>query len=457
MTSSNKQPYTMKKTPRTLAVQILDRVEKGAFAQPLLDAYLSRDILPVPQDRGLLTQLVYGTLRLRDRLDWILRTVYTGTFEEMEPGIRNILRVALYQMMFADRVPAYAATNEAVEMTKSRYPGRSNLVNAVLRNAARRMDRIPYPSFDNDPLFHIAVVHSHPLWLVRLWADEIGIEETRALCESNNKTPPLAVRVNRLKTSRSDLITRLEESGITAAPSRYAPNGLILSDLPISVVELPPYHEGLMQIQDEASQLISHLVDPKPGEAVLDVCAGAGIKTTHLAQLMNNTGRIVAMDISRNKIELSEILSRRLGAAIIETIVHDARQPPPQDLCERFDRILVDAPCSGLGTVRRNPEIRWHTAPEDLIPLPPLQLEILNHSVPYLKKGGIMVYSTCTIASAENEEVIRKFLRDNKKFELVRSATAPAVLLDETGFFRTFPHRHGTDGFFGTILKRKGG
>jgi 16S rRNA (cytosine967-C5)-methyltransferase len=443
-------------TPRTLAVQILDRVEGGAFAQPLLDTYLSRDILPVPQDRGLLTQLVYGTLRLRDRLDWILRAVYTGPFDRMEPGIRNILRVALYQMMCADRVPAYAATNEAVEMTKRRYPGRSNLVNAVLRNAARRMDRIPYPSFDDDPLSHISVVHSHPLWLVRLWADETGIEETRVLCESNNKTPPLAIRVNRLKISRSDLVTRLEESGCTATPSRYAPDGLILSNLPISVVELSPYNEGLMQIQDEASQLISHLVDPKPGEAVLDVCAGAGVKTTHLAQLMNNTGRVVAMDISRNKIELSEILSRRLGAAIIETVVHDARRPPPQDLRERFDRILVDAPCSGLGTVRRNPEIKWHTTPDDLIPLPPLQLEILNHSVPYLKKGGIMVYSTCTIASAENDTVIRGFLNDNPGFTCIRPTTVPTETVNGNGSFRTFPHRHGTDGFFGTILKRKG-
>ncbi|MBN2397623.1 MAG: 16S rRNA (cytosine(967)-C(5))-methyltransferase RsmB [Deltaproteobacteria bacterium] len=444
-------------TPRTLAVQILDRVEGGGFAQPLLDAYLSRGALPSALDRGLLTQLVYGTLRLRGRLDWILRAVYTGPFDRMEPGIRNILRVALYQLMCMDRVPAYAATNEAVEMAKVRYPGRSNLINAVLRNAVRRLGMIPYPSFDNDPLSHISVVHSHPPWLVRMWIDQLGVEETRALCESDNEIPPLAVRTNRLKVSPSELIAALEEAGCRAAPSRHAPDGLILSGLPTLIGELRPYHEGLVQIQDEASQLISHLVDPKPGEAVLDVCAGAGIKTTHLAHLMRNTGRIVAMDISRTKIESLQALSRRLGATIIEPVVHDATQDPPERLRGQFDRVLVDVPCSGLGTLRRNPEIRWHTAPEDLATFPPLQREILSRSVSYLKKGGTLVYSTCTISPAENEAVIGGVLADNPGLAPVRPAAVPAEMVDGAGMFRTFPHRHGTDGFFGAVLTRKGG
>jgi len=182
----------MKNTPRNLAVQILNRIEEGqAFAQPLLDAYLSRNILANTQDRGLLTRIVYGALRLRNRLDWVIRAVYSGNFESMAPGIRNILRVALYQVMFADRVPAYAATDEAVKMTKKMYPGRSNLVNAILRNAARKMDTIQYPSFDKDPLLHISVLHSHPLWIVKMWAEELGIEDTLALCKSNNEIPPL--------------------------------------------------------------------------------------------------------------------------------------------------------------------------------------------------------------------------------------------------------------------------
>ncbi|TFG91516.1 MAG: 16S rRNA (cytosine(967)-C(5))-methyltransferase RsmB [Syntrophobacterales bacterium] len=456
MTSSNKKPQVMKDTPRPLAVQILNRVEEGGFAQPLLDAFLSRVTLPTPQDRGLLTQLVYGTLRLRNRLDWIIREVYTGDFKSMEPGIRNILRVALYQVMFADRVPTYAATDEAVKMTKTLYPGRSNLVNAILRNAARRMDKIKYPLFDEDPLSHISVVHSHPLWLVRMWTKKLGLEETHSLCEANNEIPPLMVRTNRLKTTQPDLIARLKVSGCGAVPSRYSPDGIVLSDLPVSVGEMPLYKEGQMQIQDEASQLISLLVDPKPGETVLDVCAGVGIKTTHLAQLMRNSGRIVAMDINRKKIEPSRLLFRRLGATIIEPITYDATQDPPEDLRERFDRVLVDVPCSGLGTLRRNPEIRWNTTPEDMKKNPPLQKAILNRSVSYLKKEGVVIYSTCTISSAENEAVIEGFLVDNPGFECVRPATVPAEMLDETGRFRTFPHRHGADGFFSATLKRKG-
>ena len=447
----------MKNTPRNLAVQILNRIEEGqAFAQPLLDAYLSRNILANTQDRGLLTRIVYGALRLRNRLDWVIRAVYSGNFESMAPGIRNILRVALYQVMFADRVPAYAATDEAVKMTKKMYPGRSNLVNAILRNAARKMDTIQYPSFDEDPLLHISVLHSHPLWIVKMWAEELGIEDTLALCKSNNEIPPLTIRANRLKTTRPDLIGMLEDCGCGAVPSKYSPDGIVLSDLSAPVVKMPLYEEGYIQIQDEASQLISILLDPKPGEMALDVCAGVGIKTTHMAELMQNRGRIVAMDISSKKVELSRVLARRLGATIIEPIVHDATKDPQDDLRGKFDRVLVDVPCSGMGTLRRNPEIKWNTTTEDMKKIPPLQKEILNHSAPYLKNGGIMVYATCTISSAENEKVVREFLAVHPDFECTRQTTSPIDMLDRHGMFRTFPHLHGTDGFFGAALKRKG-
>lgn len=447
----------IKNNPRNLSVQILNRVEeKQAFAQPLLDAYLSRDILANTQDRGLLTRIVYGTLRLRNRLDWVIRVLYTGDFESMEPGIRNILRVALYQMMFADRVPAYAATDEAVRMTKRMYPGRSNLVNAILRNAARRMDTIKYPLFDEDPLLHISVLHSHPLWIVKMWVEQFGVEDTLALCKSNNEIPPLTIRSNRLKTTRPDLIGILEDCGCGTAPSRYSPDGIVLSDLPSPVGKMRLHEEGYMQIQDEASQLISLLLDPKPGEIALDVCAGAGIKTTHMAELMQNRGRIVAMDISRKKVEMSRVLAHRLGTTIIEAIVHDATKAPLDELRGKFDRILVDVPCSGMGTLRRNPEIKWNATQEDMKKIPPFQKEILNRSVPYLKKGGTMAYSTCTISAAENEDVVREFLAVHPDFEYARPTGFSADMLDRHGMFRTFPHRHGTDGFFGAVLKRKG-
>jgi len=447
----------MKNSPRNLSVQILTRVEEDrAFAQPLLDAYLARNAFPNTLDRGLLTRLVYGTLRLRERLDWIIRAVYTGDFESMEPGIRNILRVALYQLLFADRVPAYAATNEAVKMTKQLYPGRSRLVNAILRNAARRMDTIKYPAFDKNPLLHISALHSHPLWIVKMWGEQLGVEDTLALCKSNNEIPPVAIRANRLKTTRSNLIGLLDDCDCGASPSKYSPDGIVLSDLNIPVGKMPLYEKGYIQIQDEASQLISLLLCPKPGDMVLDVCAGVGIKTTHMAELMRNTGRIIAMDINSKKIESSRALARRLGATIIEPIVHDATKPSQNDLRGKFDKVLVDAPCSGLGTLRRNPEIKWNTTPEDMKKFPPLQQEILNHSACYLKKGGIIVYATCTISSAENEEVVREFLSTHPDFEYACPTSLFTDLVDRTGTFRSFPHRHGTDGFFGAILKRKG-
>ena len=447
----------MKKTPRNLSVQILNRVEEGrAFAQPLLDAYLSKNILANTQDRGLLTRIVYGTLRLRNHLDWVIRAVYSGNFENMETGIKNVLRVALYQVMFADRVPAYAATDEAVKMTKKMYPGRSNLVNAILRNAARKMDAIQYPPFDEDPLLYISVLHSHPLWIVKMWAKQLGVEDTLALCKSNNEIPPLAIRANRLKTTRPDLIGMLEDCGCGAVPSKYSPDGIVLSNLPAPVGQMPLYEEGYLQIQDEASQLISTLLAPKPGEMVLDVCAGAGVKTTHMAELMQNRGRIVAMDINRKKIEMSRVLAHRLGATIIEPMIHDATKNPQNELCGKFDRVLVDAPCSGMGTLRRNPEIKWNTTPEDMKKIPPLQKEILNRSASYLKTGGTIVYGTCTISSAENEEVVRDFLSTHPDFEYALPTASVGDMMDRHGMFRTFPHRHGTDGFFGAVLRRKG-
>ncbi len=447
----------MKNNPRNLSVQILNRIEEGgAFAQPLLDSCLSKSTFAKAQDRGLLTQLVYGTLRFRNRLDWVIRSTYAGKFESMDTGLKNILRVALYQIMFADRLPVYAATNEAVKTAKKMFPGRSNLVNAILRNAARKMDAIEYPDFDDDPLLHISVLYSHPLWIVQMWAEQYGIEDTLALCKSNNDIPPVVIRANGLKTTRSDLLDMLRNCGCEAIPARYSPDGIVISNLREPVARMPLYEAGYMQIQDEASQMIALLLDPRPGERVLDLCAGVGIKTTHMAALMRNKGTITAMDINPQKIEMSLLLARRLGATNIEPIVRDAAKDPDNDLCGKFDRVLVDVPCSGMGTLRRNPEIKWNTKPEDMKQFPPLQKEILHRSAAYLKRGGIMVYSTCTIASAENEDVVREFLSAHPDFEYACPAAFAAGMTEGTGIFRTFPHRHGTDGFFGAVLQKKG-
>jgi 16S rRNA (cytosine967-C5)-methyltransferase len=447
----------VKNSPRSLASHILTRIEEErAFAEPLLDSFLSRNILALQKDRNLCTQLVYGTLRMRNRIDWILRTFYKGDYESMERGLKNILRVALYQIIFTDRIPSYAAVDEAVKITKEEYSGRDRLVNGILRNALRKMDEIQYPRFDEDPERHISLYHSHPLWLVRKWMRELGAEETHKLCRSNNEIPPLTLRVNELKMTRSEVIEKFSAEGVEARPTMISPDGVEVSGLSVPPGEMALFKAGMFQFQDEASQLVSYLLNPKPGDRVLDLCAGSGIKTTHMAALMKNRGTILALDIQGKKLSSLKEMSRRMGASIIDCMTGDAAEDLGERYHGKFDRVLVDAPCSGLGTVRRKPEIKWHTTKKAIENMATLQKKILNRSASYLTKGGILAYSTCTIAYEENEEIVRDFLETNKEFRCSRpSGTSLIDMINDKGFFRAYPHRHGTDGFFGALLVKE--
>ncbi|MEA1935239.1 MAG: 16S rRNA (cytosine(967)-C(5))-methyltransferase RsmB [Thermodesulfobacteriota bacterium] len=447
----------MENNPRTIAVNILNRIDKtGSFAEPILDSYLSRNIFNNIQDRRLLTQLVYGTLRMRGHLDWIIQHLYSGRLKSLDTGIKNILRTGLYQLMFTDRIPEFATVDEAVKITKKKYPGRSGLVNAILRNAIRKKGELEYPDIDKAPSLHISIIYSHPLWIVERWLKIFGVEETLEICKANNENPPLTLRVNRLKTDRDELLKVLSNDGFTVRPAEFSPYGTILSNPHVSVRETKYYKMGQVQIQDEASQLISRLVNPKPGEKIMDICAGVGGKTTHMAEMMQNTGNILALDISHKKIGSLKEMSERLGVTIIDTLTGDATSEPEKTLHGKFDRVLVDAPCSGLGTLRRNPEIKWRMLPEDLKSFPPLQKRILNNARHYLKRGGTLIYSTCTIMPEENEDVVASFLSDNPGFERIHpNATINDKMVDNDGFFRTYPHRHGTDSFFGAVLVKK--
>lgn len=447
----------MKTNPRFIAVDILNRIdETGSFAEPILASHLSRNIFNNIHDRRLLTQLVYGTLRMRGHLDWIIQRLYSGRLKSMDVGIKNILRTALYQLMFTDRIPEFAAVDEAVKITKKRYPGRTGLVNAILRNAIRKKDEFEYPDIDKNPSSHISIVHSHPLWLVEKWTEIFGAGETLEICKTNNENPPFTIRVNRLKTDRDELLKTLSADGFSVQPAELSPDGIILSNPPVSVRETKYHKMGHIQIQDEASQLISHLVNPKPGEKIMDICAGVGGKTTHMAEMVQNNANILALDISHKKIGALKEMSERLGVTIIDTLVGDATSEPEKTLHGKFDRVLVDAPCSGLGTLRRNPEIKWRMLPKDLKSFPPLQKKILNSAGRYLKMGGVLIYSTCTIMPEENEEVVETFLTDNPDFERIHPpASIISKMTDNEGFFRTYPHHHGTDGFFGAVLLKK--
>lgn len=452
----------VKISPRSLAVEILDRIDTtGAFAEPLLDAFLRDHLLDSAPDRHLLTSLVYGTLRMRGRLDWIIQQLYQGRFSSMQGGIRNILRTALYQFLFMERIPAFALVDEAVELAKLRYPGREKLVNALLRNAVRKVsaNELSYPDFQKTPVEHIAVMHSHPPWLVRRWLSVYGTERCRSLCMANNQVPPVAIRVNSLKADRSTLKEILEHEGFTVSESSFSPDALLITDPPRHLRLTSASREGLFILQDEASQLIGRLVAPAAGEAILDVCCGTGVKTTHLASLMSNQGRILAVDLYPAKLEALNRLSSRMGISNIEIRQADASTMEDETAFRNmFDRILVDAPCSGLGTLRRNPEIKWRLQPRALPSYSRLQEQILNRAAAFLHRGGCLVYSTCTILPEENELLIGKFLSRHDEFRQIRLSDASfayPTLVDENGFFRTAPDTSGMDGFFAALLTKE--
>ena len=447
----------MKNSPRRLAVEILNRIdEAAAYAEPLLDAALSGTALANPHDRGLLTELVYGTLRMRGRLDWIIGQLYRGDAAALETGVRNILRTGLYQLWYTDRIPPFAAVNEAVGIAGKTCPAASGLVNALLRTALRKKDAIAWPDMAKDPGKAISVIHSHPRWLVERWLDEFGIDETIAICRANNAVPPLALRVNSLKASREQAVAALAQEGLTVEPTAFSPDGLLLASPAAGLRETDSWREGLIRIQDEASQLIALLLSPDPGENLLDLCAGTGGKTLHLAALMENRGRVTAVDLHSDKVRQLQEEAGRLGTTIVETYAADAATPP-EIFLGFFDRVLLDAPCSGLGTIRRNPEIRWRLAPKDLNNCMQIQKRLLRSAADCVRPGGRLVYSVCTVTPEENEAVIEDLLNGRTDFSLIKPPIAggiPPELIDPAGFFRTFPHLHGTDGFFAALLIR---
>ncbi len=443
----------MKDSPRRLAVEILDRVEQESFfAEPLLNSCLESRPLAAA-DRGFLTALVYGTLRMRGRLDWIIRSFYQGNFGKMETGLLNILRAALYQVFFMDRVPDFAAVNEAVEIAKALFPGRERLVNAILRKSGKSRDEIEYPDYDKDPALFISVFHSHPLWLVKKFISGYGLDETVSICRANNKIPPVTLRVNRLKADRSAIIEALAGAGLKASVTGFSPDGVNVDSGDIR--DLQVYKEGAVIFQDEASQLVSVLAGTGEGEEVLDLCAGSGVKTTHLAEIMKNKGLILAIDLNPGKLKALGRLADRHGISIVECRTANAVFDLGIECHQRFDLVLIDAPCSGTGTLRRNPEIKWRLTPEEVERLSNLQKAIIRTSPAYLKRGGSIFYSTCSILSEENEHVIKDFCSAFPEFEPRVPAAADRNVLDYNGYFRTSPHRHGMDGFFGALLNKK--
>jgi 16S rRNA (cytosine967-C5)-methyltransferase len=440
--------------PRALAWRVLQRVEQGGYADILLGQALSRAVL-APADRALAVRLVYGTLAWQLYLDHLLAGFCVRPLAELDPPIRVLLRMAMFQLCQLQRVPAFAAVDTAVELAKSYKHGAAvGLVNAVLRRAATGWQGVPLPARDRDPAGYLSVRYSHPRWLVERWLAELGQEQTEALLRANNEPAPTTLRVNCMRAKREEVLEALRRDGLHGVPGSFSPAAIVIGGF--DPASHPLYQNGRYSVQGEAAQLVSYLVAPNPGERVLDLCAAPGGKSLHLAELMNNQGEVVAVDTQQKGLAQLRAEARRLGISIVKAVLADARGW--SDPAGLFDRVLLDAPCSGLGTLRQHPEIRWRRSPESIEQLAVLQRELLEAASRHVRPGGVLVYATCTIVRAENDEVVEDFL--GKHCDFVRESPPPepvipwAAVIDRHGALRTFPHQHGLDGFFGVRLRR---
>jgi 16S rRNA (cytosine967-C5)-methyltransferase len=446
-----------RKSVRQLATEILLKVDtRKSYADVLLDHSL-KDATLSERDRALLTELAYGTLRWRGKIDARLNLYLRDPLEDTDPFIRNLLRVAFYQLLFLDKIPNYAAVNEAVQLAKAHGGNKvAGFANAVLRSFLRENDKTAAAPTTKDWQAILATEHSHPRWLVKKWLDYFDREETEALMRANNTIAPLVLRVNSLRSSRETVLALLAESGISAVATRWSPAGIWVKSRSL-VNRLPGFQAGLFQVQGEASQLISYLLSPQRGERILDACAAPGGKTTHIAELMADTGELIALDKSEKGIEKIRENIARLRLTSVCTAKGDVSHQLPAKLGSPYDRILVDAPCSGLGTLRSHPEIKWHRNETDIKRLSDLQERIVDRVVHYLKPGGVLVYSTCTLNKDENQNVIRDFLERHKEFVLDDAANhlpEEASSLVCGSYFLALPHRHDTDGFFAARMSK---
>ena len=434
---------------RLAAFHILRRVEEeGAYSSILLAR--TTDELNAP-DRALCYELVLGVLRRQIWLDRLIEHYAERPADDLDPAIRRTLRLGLYQLRFLTRIPASAAVNESVNLARRvRQRRAAGLVNAVLRRAARELEYDPAAEIE-DPIERLAVQTSHPQWLISKWIAQIGEQETEAFAQANNEPAPISFRLT-LKGREEDVWQRLQDDGRLEA-SKIVPGAWRAIQVPSAALrEL--IAAGKIYLQDEASQLVAHVLGAQAGERVFDACAAPGGKTTHIASLTRDLALIIAGDVHAHRLRTVRDLAHRQGISRVHPVVLDAEKSLPFG-DESFDRVLVDAPCSGTGTLRRNPEIRYRLVPGDFAELRARQRRILAHASRVVRRKGRLVYSTCSVEFEENEEVVNEFLRAHPEFTVVAEAV-PARFRTPLGGARTWPHREGSDGFFMIVFERDG-
>ncbi len=444
---------------RALALDILAAAaRRGRSVEELLAAALKRHPGLSRPERGLLLEMVQGVKRWEIRLDYLLARLSHIPLPKLHPLVLQILRLGAFQLLMLDRVPARAALHEAGRLAKARGLPQAHVgyINAVLRRLAAG-DVPPLPDPTSDPVLALSVAHSHPDWLVRRWLGRYGAEATARRLAANNLIPPLTVRVNTLKTDPAALTKRLAREGVQARPCRFSPTGLILAALEASPVALPSYREGLWLFQDEAAQLATYLLPTRPGLRLLEIGAGRGGKTTHLAEAMAGTGLLVAADHHPGRLRELQGQVRRWGLTVAHPLRADGAYALPVK-SGALDAAVLDVPCSSLGILRRHPEIKGRLREADLATFPPRQRAMLEQAAGVLKPGGHLLYITCTTEPEENEAQIDAFLSRHPEFHLAtdpgRLPASARDLVQPPGFFRTSPDVHDLDAFFAALLAK---
>jgi 16S rRNA (cytosine967-C5)-methyltransferase len=444
-----------KKNVREAALEILISIEKNqAYSNLLLNKVIEKYSFS-SKDAGLLTEIVYGTIQRRDTLDYYLKP-FIKNKNKLQLWVLILLRLSLYQMIYLDRVPAHAVIYEAVEIGKKRgHKGIASMVNGVLRTIQR--EGVPRLEDIEDPLERLALETSHPLWLVKRWVNQFGYEVTKKMCETNLKPPEQTARTNTNRLTRDTLMERLKSEGFQVEKGTVSPYAV--KSLKGNLAHSQAFAEGLLTIQDESSMLVADALGVEEGDKVLDCCAAPGGKTTHIAELLHNTGKVVSLDLHEHKVQLIQEQVERLNLSNVTTKVMDSRKVHLEFPEESFDKILVDAPCSGFGVIRRKPDIKYVKNENDISNLANIQLSILNAVAPLLKKGGTLVYSTCTIDKEENEDVIHTFLESHpdfkRDFTLMERMPEPVKPYVQNGQVQILPHYFGSDGFYIASLRKQ--
>lgn len=451
-TQATASPNTINARSAALTV-LLEVFAGGAYTNIAVNKYL-RSLKPgqlSDMDRRLMTELVYTTVKAKGTIDWYLQKCVTRPLKKIDKPVLTVLRLSACQLLYMSKIPPSASCNEAVKLTRMvSHEGSAKFVNGVLRGLLRQKDEWHFPDRTKDDASYLALEYYHPRWLVKKWLKQFGTEATEKLLAFNNSPAPVTLRANTLVMTRDALVAKLRELGAECEPSKWCGDGVVCDRLPGMDVLFKNLHQAFY-VQDESSMLVGSVMNPQPGETIIDMCSAPGGKTTHLAQLMKNKGVIYAGDIHEHKINLINENARRLGIKIIKAQVQDAAVCNEKWL-DAADKVLVDAPCSGLGVLRRRAEARWRKQKEDLKVFPPMQLAILKNAARYVKPGGLLVYSTCTIEQSENHYLVREFLEANKNFAY--AGFKHPLTGEQVDELQLQPWVDGIDGFYICALRR---